>query len=247
MLLQYVLVFGLGLLPSVIWLIFFELEEAERPEPIADILLAFIIGSVTTFVALLAQMGALRVMSGWGVTPHDGIGVSVFAFIEEILKFSAVYFFIKHRPSFKEPLDAMIYMITVALGFAAVENIASLINQGGLLAAITSAKSVEVVVLRFLGATLLHSVTSAIVGFHWAVGWIRKRFVWLHILVGVIIAGLLHSVFNYLILTTGPASWALVFVATISFFVLVDFEELRSEEEAEEAAGISFNGPPDGI
>ena len=245
MLLQYALVFGLGLLPSVIWLIFFELEESKHLRPFQDILFAFIVGSITTFAALVVQMGVMKLMPLWGISPHDGTGVSIFAFIEEILKFAAVYFLISRRKSFKEPLDAMIFMITVALGFAAVENIASLLNQGGLAAVITSAKSVEVVVLRFLGATLLHSVTAGIIGFHWAIGWVRKRYVWLHILVGIVIAGLLHSIFNYLILTTGPASWALAYVATIAFFVLVDFEELRSEEEAEEAAGMIFTGPPD--
>ncbi len=243
MFLQYALVFGLGLLPSVVWLIFFDLEEAEHPEPIPDILYAFIVGAMTTFVALLVQVGLLKLMPGWGISPHDPYGISIFSFIEEILKFAAVFFLVSRRPAFNTPIDAMIYMITVALGFAAVENIASLINQGGFTAAVTSAKSLEVVVLRFLGATLLHSVTAGIIGFHWAIGWIRGRLLWLHIFAGIVIAGLLHSIFNYLILTTGPASWALAFVATIAFFVLVDFEELRTEEEAQESKGIIFKKP----
>jgi RsiW-degrading membrane proteinase PrsW (M82 family) len=244
MLAQYALVFGLGLLPSVAWLIFFDLEESKRYAPFIDLLYAFILGSLTTFAALVVQLGIARVMPVIGITPHDGYGVTIFAAVEEVLKFAAVYFLISRRRSFNEPLDAMVYLITVALGFAAVENIASLINQGGLGAAAMSARSIELVVLRFLGATLLHSVTSAVVGFHWAVGWVRKRLVWFHIFAGLVIASALHAIFNYLILTTGPASWALAFVAAIAFFVLVDFEELRTEEEAEEAAGVIFNGPP---
>jgi uncharacterized membrane protein len=58
-----------------------------------------------------------------------------------------------------------------------------------------------------------------------------------------LIASLLHSVFNYLILTTGPATWALAFVVIIAFFVLIDFEELRTEEEEEEAQGVVFMKP----
>jgi len=125
----------------------------------------------------------------------------------------------------------MIFMITAALGFAAVENIASLINSGGVQAAFVSFKGFEVVMLRFLGATLLHSVASGIIGFHWAVGWIRGKLLGTHIVIGILISTILHSVFNYLVLAYGPASWALVFVAIIAFFLLVDFEELRSEEE----------------
>jgi RsiW-degrading membrane proteinase PrsW (M82 family) len=247
MLLQYALVFGLGLLPSIIWLIFFDVEESEHAEPVPDIIFAFVVGSVTTFVALLVQVVLLKYFPGWGILPHDAYGVSILAGIEEILKFLAVFFLVSRRPSFKEPIDAMIYMITAALGFAAVENIASLINQGGFDGAITSAKSLEVVVLRFLGATLLHCVTAGIIGFHWAIGWVRRRYFWLHIMAGLFIAISLHSIFNYLILTTGPASWALAFVATIAFFVLVDFEELRAEEDAQKAGGVVFNGPPDDL
>ncbi len=243
MIIEYLLVFLLGLLPSLVWLIFFEIEEAERAEPFKDILFAFIVGSVTTFAALVVQLGAVKMLPFIGITPHDVYGVTLFATIEEVLKFLAVFFLIAKRPSFREPLSAMIYMITVALGFAAVENIASLINNGGPIEAIASAKSIEVVVLRFLGATLLHSVASGIVGFHWAVGWVRGRLLWFHITAGIIIASLLHAVFNYLILTTGPASWALAFVATIAFFVLIDFEELRTEEERAAAESVHPDKP----
>jgi hypothetical protein len=54
----------------------------------------------------------------------------------------------------------------------------------------------------------------------------------------------LHAIFNYLILTTGPASWALAFVAMISFVVLVDFEQLRTEEEVLEKSGVDFIKKP---
>lgn len=240
---QYLLVFALGLAPSIVWLIFFDLEEAEKAEPISDIIYAFITGAVVTFAALVVQTALRNVGPSIGVALHSRLELSLFATIEEVLKFAAVYFLVSRRKSFTEPVDAMIYMITVALGFAAVENTASLINQGAPLAALISAKHLEIVVLRFLGATLLHCVASGIIGFHWAVGWVRGKLLWLHIVVGILIASLLHSVFNYLILTTGPATWALAFVVIIAFFVLIDFEELRTEEEEEEAQGVVFMKP----
>lgn len=231
---QYALVFALGLLPSVVWLIFFDLEESEHPKPVGDLVFAFVAGAAMTFAALFAQLTLLRLLQENGLAPHSLSGITLFATIEELLKFGIVFLLVSRRPSFNRPIDAMIFMITVALGFAAVENIASLINQGGLETVITNAKSLEVVVLRFLGATLLHCTTAAIIGFHWAVGWLRHKLLAVHITIGIIIASLLHAVFNYLIITTGPSSWALAFAATIGFFVLIDFEELRSVEESYE-------------
>ena len=47
----------------------------------------------------------------------------VIAVIEEVLKFYTGYLFIRKKPDFDEPVDAMIYLIAVGLGFATVENI----------------------------------------------------------------------------------------------------------------------------
>ncbi len=239
LILQYALVVVLGLLPSIIWLIFFEREEADHLESAGDLVYAFLLGVATTFAALIVQLSLVKFVMPASFSAHLPLGITLFSAIEEILKFFAVYLLIRHRRAFAEPLDAMIFMITVALGFAAVENVATLINQGGVALAFGSPHALEVVTLRFLGATLLHCVASGTVGFHWAVGWIRGRRLWLQLAIGLCIATILHAVFNYLILATGPASWAVVFAAGIAFFLIIDFEELRVEEVTERAAGMS--------
>ncbi len=225
-----VIAIGLGIVPSIIWLIFFDHEDHKHPEALRSIVFGFIIGAFTTFVALLLQIGLNSLFGDYGVATRSPLGVTIFATIEEILKFSAVFFLVRSRHDFDEPMDAMIYMVTVALGFAAVENVASLINHGNLLQTGAFLKSLETLTLRFLGATLLHSLTSAIVGFHWAVGMITRRYLGWHIFAGLFVASLLHSVFNYLIIITGPATWGILFVFTISFFVLIDFERLKAAE-----------------
>lgn len=223
---------GLGILPSIIWLIFFDQEDRHHPESFRNLSFAFILGCFTTFFALAVQLGLNYLFEQYGVGIKSTFAVSVFATIEEIFKFLAVIIMIRSASYFDEPLDAMIFMVTVALGFAAVENVASLINQAGVLEAGITSKAYEVLVIRFLGATLLHSLTSAVVGFHWAVGIIAKKFVGWHIFIGLVVASSLHSVFNYLILRTGPTTWAITFVVIISFFVLIDFEQLKRREVA---------------
>lgn len=225
---DYALLAVLGLAPSILWLVFFEREEAVHPTPLRDTALIFIIGALTTFIALAGQMGVMQYyLEPNHIAQHSKISIAIFAAIEEILKFLFVYLIVKSRGILREPLDAMIYLITASLGFAAVENIAILVTQGG---AITSAIPLESAILRTLGATLLHSVTAGVMGFHWAIGIIRHKFIAFHIIAGVVIASALHGIFNYLTITTGPASWGIVFAAIIGFFVLVDFEELRAQE-----------------
>ena len=62
---------------------------------------------------------------------------------------------------FDEPLDGVIYLVTAALGFSALENVFFLITpaQGGdLLRTIVTGD------LRFIGASLLHTLASATIG-----------------------------------------------------------------------------------
>jgi RsiW-degrading membrane proteinase PrsW (M82 family) len=50
------------------------------------------------------------------------------ACIEELTKFAAAFFIALRARVFDEPLDAVIYMVTVALGFSAAENTLFLMN-----------------------------------------------------------------------------------------------------------------------
>jgi len=220
----------LGLLPSTIWLFFFSREDSEKPEPLPALLYAFILGAILPFVALFIQLWVNGFFQDAGILITSPLAIGVFSAIEEMVKFLAVLLVVSHLKDFDEPLDAMIYMITVALGFAATENIGSLFSHGDAQYLLSSGKAFEVLILRFIGATLLHALASAIIGFHWAVVMMHRKWTAVYLPIGILIAILLHGVFNYLIIETGPASWALVFLVFISFFVLIDFEKIKELE-----------------
>lgn len=223
---------GLGLLPSVTWLFFYLQEDRRHPEPIRLIFYAFLVGGIVTFFVLVLQVVLRQSLTAVGIGARHPMELILFSGIEEIMKFLAVYLFISRRRDFNEPMDAMIYMVTVALGFAAVENIASLgQRQTSLITGIDGLASIEVLALRFFGATLLHSLTGAVIGYHWGHAMARGRDIGLGIALGLGIAILLHAVFNYLILIEGPITWALSFVIFIGFFVIGDFERLKKTDD----------------
>ena len=88
--------------------------------------------------------------------------VTLFApVIEEVLKFIFAYILVLRSKDDNEPIDPIIFMITTALGFAAIENMLFLIDP------ITSNNlhlSIYTGNLRFIGAMLLHTVSSATIG-----------------------------------------------------------------------------------
>jgi RsiW-degrading membrane proteinase PrsW (M82 family) len=214
-----------GLLPGFAWLVFY-LGESPRPEPKRLIAFTFIVGMAFGFFTVAIENIFNNWATGIGIQELSLLSLFGLAIIEEIMKFTAAYFAINRNPEFAEPVDAMIYMIVAALGFATLENIGAISGispQAALIPAV-----LETVSLRFVGATLLHTLTSGIVGYYWALGIVRGK-VARYLAIGIPIAAILHATFNYLILTYGDAIYSVIFLIVVGFFVLNDFEQLKAK------------------
>ena len=222
----------LAFLPPIFWLLFY-LREDRHPEPKRLLLVAFLGGMASAGLAIAAE---LLVVGRGGLLTLDErvIGNAVIVFlviglIEEYAKYLPIKFLIERRPDFDEPVDAMIYMMTAGLGFAALENLLFVfpVLRGDLLAGLS------VTANRFLGANLLHALSSGIVGFFLARAWFhphRRHFIAL----GVVFAALLHAAFNSLILArevlTQGTLYLVLLLAIMAVMVFIDFERLKKSK-----------------
>jgi RsiW-degrading membrane proteinase PrsW (M82 family) len=212
-----------GLLPGFAWLAFY-LGEDNHAEPKRLIIFTFIAGMAFGFFTVAIEMAFTGALSQWGVAELSIGSLVGLALIEELMKFAAAHFAASKSPAFRQPIDVMIYMIVAALGFATLENIGALSSIP--LNSLFVPALFETVSFRFVGATLLHSLTSGIVGYYWALG-IARRKIKRYIVTGVVLASTLHACFNYLILNYGNGVYTIVFVVIVGFFVLNDFEALK--------------------
>lgn len=213
----------LGLLPSFAWLLFYLREDTKHPEPRRMIFFAFLIGSVATFIAYFFEVALSNLLESFpSSSPVLFLG---FASIEEVLKFSFVYFFISRSRYFDEPVDAMVYMVTAALGFAAIENIGAAVNEWNDYLMVGAV--FHTITLRFIGATLLHSLCSAFIGYYFSLG-LRFKEKFLFVSEGLLLASLLHAFFNYLIINAGAVITPTIFLLVVGLFVLDDFEKLKA-------------------
>ena len=215
----------IALLPGFAWLVFY-LDEDPHPEPRRLIALAFCAGIVAGLFAIVAERFFNKGIAGIGIGEFSIISLLGLALIEELLKFGAAYFAVNKDPRFTEPIDAMIYAIVAALGFATLENIGTIVfapQQAAFAIAAIQTSS-----LRFVGATLLHSLASGIVGYHWAHGIIRGKVVH-YIASGLIVAAVLHAIFNYLILNYENITYSVIFLIIVGLFVLIDFEKIKAK------------------
>lgn len=212
---------GMGFLPIVIWLAFWLFEDWRHPEPRKRILIAFLVGMLA--VPLVLSIEGLAV----SFIPYGYLLLFVWAIIEEVVKVGFAWFFVLQNSAVDEPIDVPIYLITVALGFAAVENMlflfTPLIGGGVLESAITGN-------LRFFGPTLIHVLDASIIGGAMAVAFFRSNAEkWYYALLGIILAGSLHTFFNFLIITTGAERVLTVFLAVwvAIVFVLLALERIK--------------------
>ncbi len=206
---------GLGLLPSAVWLWYY-LRKDNHPEPKMMVLGVFCYGFLGTFFAFSMEWVFMKALadvtlvctSCGNIFPKfigdldalGTVGISAFfilgtlAFIEEIVKYLSAKIRIMKSAAFDEPVDAMIYLIVAALGFAAAENI------GYVFQARDAAGAVGVTFYRFISATILHVFASAIVGYFLALAIIHKKHPSTYLGVGILCATLLHTLFNFLII-----------------------------------------------
>jgi RsiW-degrading membrane proteinase PrsW (M82 family) len=130
------------------------------------------------------------------------------------------------RKEFDEPVDALIYLITAALGFAALENIIFLIEvvaNYGITAGLVTGN------LRFAGATLVHILSSAIVGSSIAFSFFHKEKYCRNVFMGLLFATLLHTLFNYFIIGSSGESLFQIFFPlwTLIIVLLIVFEKIK--------------------
>lgn len=182
-----------GLLPALGWLWFFAHEDP-HPEPRARLVKTFVAGMIAVPIAV----GLEEVVRQWTGGQVGGGTLLGWSLIEEGVKFAAAWLVVLQAQVVDEPVDVLIYMLTVALGFAAMENILFLLTP---LSEAAYFSSVLTGSLRFVGATLVHVVSSGVLGALIATVFYRKKRIQEEaIIAGLAAATLLHWGFNLLIM-----------------------------------------------
>ncbi len=211
-----------GILPALVWLLFWLREDRRHPEPDGLILKTFFFGMISVVLVLPFQKGIDFLFPGWVTLP-----VILWATLEEIFKFFAGYFGGLHSVEDNEPIDPMIYMITAALGFVALEN--TLFILGPLLEQ-DIPQTILTGNLRFIGASLLHVIASGFIGAMLSFSFyksLRKKVK--AVFLGVIGAIGIHITFNLLIVSQGEMgatiAFSLVWLAII--VLLLTFERVK--------------------
>ncbi len=211
----FIIAFVLALIPALIWL-WFWLKEDRHPEPVKMITLSFLGGMVAVlFVLPFQQMicdlfrdqCSAHALEIW--TNRDLFTFAIWATMEEISKFGFAYFIALRNKVTDEPVDDMIYLIVSAIGFVTLENTLFLIKS------IHTLDIVDTIIsgnLRFIGASLLHIMSSAMIGVLMGLSFYKSKYTRVvYATAGLIIAIILHTTFNLFIINGAPGDIFFIF------------------------------------
>ena len=233
---RYIFYVIFGILPSLVWL-FYYLSKDLHPEPKRMILKIFLWGTLVTVPVFFVQVGLKILLENADFNPLMTSIIYWFLIIalsEEIFKYLVVRTKVLNNSCMDEPMDIMIYMVVAALGFAALENILYLfapvdqLTLNDLLG-----RTMLLSFTRFIGATFLHTLCSAVIGYSVAISCKDQKNKYLEVMFGIITAVGLHGLYNFsIMMLEGDLQYALPVVTLIilAIFAFWGFERLKKEK-----------------
>jgi RsiW-degrading membrane proteinase PrsW (M82 family) len=146
-------------------------------------------------------------------------------FTEEMLKFLVLYFYIRPKSAFNEPMDAIVYGVLVSLGFATFENI-TYVYQGNF-----EVDSFSLAIMRAVSAIPLHATCGIIMGYFFGLyAFTRSK----QFLIKSIIFPIgIHAIYNFL---TSYDFFFLYFLVAVMIYARglhTELSELQSKKARE--------------
>ncbi len=197
----YLILIALALAPGLALAAFLYSRDIYEKEPSRKLIKAFLLGSVSVFVAAGIEM--LLGDSSPLVEAFLYVGLT-----EELCKYFLLMVFFYPEPVFNEPFDGIVYAGFISLGFATLENLYYVLDKG-----------LAVAIVRMFLAVPAHAIFGIVMGF-FAGGakFYLKRKTGL-LAMALLAPALLHGLYDFFLMINVPVlvvfSLALVVVGII--------------------------------
>ena len=183
----------MAVVPALIWLVAFYMQDRLEPEPKSYVFGVFLLGAI-----LAVGIGQPLIRNVFGVQNWTGNNVLVdilaailiVGFTQEFLKYAAVRYTVYFTREFDERVDGIIYGAAAGLGYATMVNLQYVANFGGVDPAVG--------VMRIVTVALAQASLAGITGYFIGIAkFERKGPFWLPL--GITIAAVLNGIVSYLL------------------------------------------------
>lgn len=175
-----------AVIPALILVVYFWKND-RFPEPPKVILITFILGILSIIPSIVFALPFYRIAQKIQNPYLYGIWQAFMcaAVPEESAKFLVIFYYCYKHPAFDEIMDGLVYGATASLGFAALENILYIAEDG-----------YSVAVTRALTSVPTHAFFGMFIGYYLALykqAAVKKRSI---VMKGLAIAVLLHGIYD---------------------------------------------------
>jgi RsiW-degrading membrane proteinase PrsW (M82 family) len=183
---------ALALVPALIWLLFFYVQDRLEPEPKRYVMGVFILGALLASAIGIPAVNDLFRVSDWmyesPIVKLAG-GILVIGFSQEFLKYAVVRYTVYNSSEFDERIDGVIYGTAAGLGYATMLNIQYVLSNAGV--------DLTVGVIRIVVTALAQASFAGIVGYFLAQDKFGGRPLW-WMPCGLTVAAVLNGTFVFL-------------------------------------------------
>lgn len=222
----------LALAPAIILMMYVYFRDKYEKEPIKLILKGVLLGAIVIFPVGLIENYISGFSSNLDMIPkaaYDGFIMA--GATEEAFKFLMVFLLVWRNPNFNEKFDGIVYAVSVALGFAAVEN----------LFYVFSGNSLQVGLLRAFTAVPGHAIFGIVMGFYLGLAKfdLQRRGKWL--LRAFLVPWLLHGLYDFMIMSGYPLL-ILAFIPFLIFMYRIGLKRMKelSDQSVFNPANMTF-------
>jgi len=211
----------IALAPVVLILFYIYFRDKYEKEPIGLLIRGFLFGALTVIPVLFFG----RFLQGFGNGLFGEITAGYNAFIvasfnEELFKYIAVLILVWRSRHFNEKFDGIVYAVFVSLGFAAVENILYVVQQGagtGLLRAFTSVPG--------------HAIFGIVMGYYLGLAKFFPEKRSTHMINAFFWPFMLHGIYDY-ILMSQYKYLLLIFIPFLIYMYIIGFKRMKKHSDS---------------
>ena len=210
------------ILPSLLIVTFFVMSDRFR-EPNKEILKVFVYGIILVFPAFYLNSALSEIFASRPISENLIRSFLTAAPVEEVLKFCVLYSLVYKMKDFNEPIDGIVYGVSVSLGFATLENIYYVYFLSDYFD--SSARTLAIV--RSFSAVPAHGVFGAVMGyFFMKYSFVKKQN---NLFLCMFVPFLLHGFYNFFAADHFIVSFLLIVISWI--VVLRMFSRLKKSQK----------------
>lgn len=197
----------LALLPVGL-LLYYIYHKDHDPEPFKTLAVTFVLGCATVVPAMALEMSV-------DIDTPVVENFLIVAPVEEMVKMAVVMLYIWRHKDFDDSFDAIVYSVMASLGFAAIENLIYVMQNGW-----------EVGIMRAIFSVPGHCAFAIFMGFF--IGKAknhfyhqRKSMMWKCLVASFLVAVAVHGIYDILLCHSDYFLWFVIFVLAMDVFAFM--------------------------